>query len=192
MNFRRMTEAETARWYREELCTAFAAQECKPLEDIFSLIRAGRYEIWGLFDEEALLGYAAIWKSPEVPLLLLDYLGVTASRRNAGLGTELLSRLKARGQPLILESEIPVAGDGEEENRIRRRRMAFYRRNGFCPVYRMATCGLAWQALLYDPEGSSPDDVMRWHRALYGPERTDVQVPLGDGETPQMPYWMNA
>lgn len=191
MEFRRMTAMETERWYREELCAAFAPQECKPLEDILSLERAGRYELWGLFGEEVLLGYATLWKSPGVPLVLLDYLGVTAARRSGGLGTEILSRLKAQGHPLVLESEVPVEGDSEEENLLRQRRIDFYRRNGFCPVYRMATCGMAWQALLYDPKGSLLEDVMRWHRELYGSERTDVRVPLPAGEMPQMPYWMN-
>lgn len=190
MEFRLMTPQEISYWYFAELCTAFAPQECKPLADILALQREGRYELWGLFEPGAMLGYAAIWKAPDIPLVLLDYLGVTAERRNAGLGAEILTRLKAQKRPLVLESEIPVEGDSAQENALRLRRIAFYRRNGFTPVYRMATCGMAWQALLSAPEDTALDDVMYWHRALYGPKRTDVQVPLPEGEKPQMPYWM--
>lgn len=191
MEFRLMTPREVSYWYSAELCTAFAPQECKPLPDILALQQEERYELWGLFENGTMLGYAAIWKAPDIPLVLLDYLGVTAERRNAGLGAEILTRLKAQGRPLVLESEIPVEGDTAQENTLRQRRIAFYRRNGFTPVYRMATCGMAWQALLFAPNDTTLTDVMRWHRALYGPQRTDVQVPLPEGETPRMPYWMS-
>jgi len=53
----------------------------------------------------------------------------------------------------------------------------------------MATCGMAWQALTFAPDMAT-DEIMRQHRALYGPARTDVVVPLGEGEKAEMPYWM--
>ena len=190
VDFRLLTEKETEKWYREELCEAFAPQECKPLLDIFSLIANHRYELWGLFEGKKLLGYAALWKAPGVPLVLLDYLGVTARRRNSGLGAEILRRLRTQGHLIVAESEEEVPGDREEANQIRRRRIAFYQRNGFAPAYRMATCGMAWQALLSDSHSFPPEDVMNWHRTLYGPDRKDVQIPLPPGAVPQMPYWM--
>lgn len=190
MEFRQMTEREIRYWYETELCEAFAPQERKPLPDIFTLMAQNRYELWGLFEEERLIGYAALWKAEGVPLVLLDYLGVTASRRSGGLGAEILRRLQAQGRPMVAESEEEVPSDGKEENDLRRRRIIFYQRNGFTPAYRMATCGMAWQALLSDADTMKLDEVMTWHRALYGPGRTDVQIPLLPGEVPQMPYWM--
>ena len=190
MEFRQMARQETEYWYQNELCTAFLPQECKPFADICALQEGGRYELWGLFENGDMLGYAALWKAPDIPLVLLDYLGVTALQRNHGLGTEILKCLKEQGRPLVLESELPIVGEREEDNQLRLRRMDFYCRNGFVPVYRMATCGLAWQALLYDPTNADIADIMRWHRELYGPERHDVKVPLPDGEVPKMPYWM--
>ena len=189
MEFREMTAHEVTLWYEQELTRTFVPQECKPLSDIFRLMRDERYEIWGLFDGAALLGYACLWKNPGLALVLLDYLGVTAARRSAGLGSRILQLLQAQGRPLVTESELPVTGDGEEENDIRRRRIAFYERNGFTAAYPMATCGMAWQALTFAP-GLSISDVMAQHKAFYGPTRTDVVVPLGEGETPEMPYWM--
>ena len=190
MEFRQMTRQESEYWYQNELCMAFLPQECKPFADICALQEAGRYELWGLFESGNMLGYATLWKAPDIPLVLLDYLGVTASQRNRGLGAEILKRLKEQGRPLALESETEIEGDREENNQLRLRRIAFYCRNGFTPVYPMATCGMAWQAMLYDPTNAAIEDVMRWHRDLYGPERHDVKVPLPDGEVPKMPYWM--
>lgn len=179
-----MTPGEILPWYHRELCTVFLPQECKPLPDILALEAAGRYELWGLFDNIDMLGYAALWTAPDIPLVLLDYLGVTALRRNCGLGSAILSHLKEQGRPFVLESELPVEQDREEDNLLRLRRIGFYRRNGFTPAYRMATCGLAWQALLYDPTNIPVEDIMRWHRAIYGLNRTDVQVPLPEGDVP--------
>lgn len=191
MEFRLMTEKETENWYAGELCDTFAPQECKPLSDIFALIAQDRYELWGLFDGANLLGYAALWKAPGIPLVLLDYLGVTKSRRCGGLGGEILRLLRGQGRPIVAEAEEEVPGDGEEANLLRRRRIGFYRRCGFTEAYRMATCGMAWRALLSGAEAYSAEDVMTWHKTLYGPERTDVKVPLLPGEVPKMPYWMN-
>ena len=191
MKFRLLTENEIKSWYETELTRTFIPQECKPLADIFRLIEENRYEIWGLFDGDALLGYACLWKHPDLALVLLDYLGVTAARRNAGLGSELLRLPQSQGRPLVTESELPVEGDSEEENAIRLRRIAFYQRNGFTAAYPMATCGMAWQALTYAP-GMAVEEVMAQHKALYGPKRTDVVVPLGEAEVPEMPYWMRS
>ena len=184
--FRPMTAAETEYWYHNELAEAFPPQERKPLPVILQMMEEGRYEIRGLWDGSTLLGYAALWSRPGVPLVLLDYLGVTAARRNGGLGGHLLRLLKEQGVPLVMESELPR---GDEGDPIRLRRIAFYERNGFTPLYVMATCGMAWQAMVHAP-GMALEVIMRQHRALYGPGRTDVAVPLGEGQQPTMPYWM--
>jgi len=191
---RPMTPEGVRDWYGRELAEAFLPTERKPLEDILALRRAGRYELLGLFDEAGgLLGYGTIWQQPGGEgLVLLDYLGVTARLRNGGIGARLCGMLARRygAQGLILESETPAPGAPEEENAIRRRRIGFYARNGFSTVYEMATCGLRWNAMLWGPPPDCLDGVMAAHRALYGPERTDVKIPLGPDEEPELPYWM--
>ena len=184
--FRPMTAAETEYWYHNELAEACPPQERKPLPVILNMMDEGRYAVWGLWDGSVLLGYAALWSRPGVPLVLLDYLGVTAARRNGGLGGHLLRLLKEQGVPLVMESELPR---GDEGDPIRLRRIAFYVRNGFTPLYVMATCGMAWQALVSHPEVGT-EATMAHHRALYGPERRDVRIPLPPGEQPEMPDWV--
>ena len=190
MEFRQMTPKEIEYWHAVEFSQAFAENERKPLADILDLAAQGRYQLWGLFDGERMLGYATLWRRDGIPLVLLDYLGVSAALRNGGLGAGILARLREQGFPIVTESELPVPGDSDAENRIRLRRIGFYRRNGFTPAYEMATCGMRWQALLANTDGLEMTDIMAWHRALYGPERTDVKVPLGPDEVPELPYWM--
>ena len=192
MEFRQMTPKEIEYWHAVEFSQAFAENERKPLADILDLAAQGRYQLWGLFDGERMLGYATLWRRDGIPLVLLDYLGVSAALRNGGLGAGILARLREQGFPIVTESELPVPGDSDAENRIRLRRIGFYRRNGFTPAYEMATCGMRWQALLANTDGLEMTDIMAWHRALYGPERTDVRVPLGPDEVPELPYWMKA
>ena len=109
---------------------------------------------------------------------------------NTERGAWMLGKLKEQGRPLVLESELPVADAPEQENAIRSRRIAFYERNGFVPAYEMATCGMRWQAMLAGGEPYSLEDLMRWHKQLYDEKRTDVKVPLGPDEVPELPYWM--
>ena len=90
MNFRLLTAKEYPRWYHDQLSEAFVPQERKPLPDILRLLEEGRYEVWGLFDGDELLSYAALWKNTTIPLVLLDYLGTTRARRNEGLGSDML------------------------------------------------------------------------------------------------------
>lgn len=192
MELRPIPKGDMEHWYETEFSEAFPPVERKPMEEFTRMIERGRYEVLGLYEGDEMLGYATLWTCPEYPwAVLLDYLGVTASRRNGGLGAEILRLLGERhaGQALIIESELPVPGDSEEDNHLRQRRMGFYRRNGFTPVYSMAACGVALQTMVRGREVEL-DALMDAHRAIYGPERPDAQVPLQEGASPELPYWM--
>lgn len=188
--FRKMNFSELEYWYNIEFSEAFVENERKPFQDIITLIKENKYEVWGIFEGNHLLGYASLWKSSHVPLILLDYLGVSAKLRNGGIGAQILKYLKDLNTPIVTESELPVEGDSENENNIRVRRINFYKRNGFIPAYEMATCGMRWQALLINANNIPVESIMKWHKALYGAGRTDVEIPLEKGKTPGMPYWM--
>ena len=209
--FRLMNDAERDYWYKHLMPEGFERNEIKPRDDVERLLKEDRYEIWGLFPESPQpegrdylqpekpdvvqptvlpVGFACLWKRPGIPLVLLDYLGVTGALRNGGWGAWMLARLREQGRPLVLESEMIIPGASEEENAIRARRIAFYERNGFHPAYEMATCGMRWQAMLTKDEGYRLEDIMRWHKELYDEKRTDVKVPLGPDEVPELPYWM--
>ena len=194
MELRQLTGGELVPWYEQELTQAFPPNERKPLADIRALMDQGRYEVWGLFEGDALLGYATLWMEPaDKRCILLDYLGVTAARRNGGLGGQIV-RMLAEGLAgkslLLIEAEQPVEGDDPAENALRQRRLRFYERCGFVPAYDMATCGMRFTTFLPElPADLAP--VMAAHRAIYGPARTDVKVPLGPEESPPgPPGWM--
>lgn len=198
LNLRLMTDSEVTYWYTQEFGKDFNLQERKPLTDIIKLRNSGQYDLLGLFDKHSnqMLGYATIWKSPNINLLLLDYLGVSSSLRNNGLGSKILLALKKyyKNEYIIVESELPVSEDSASENNLRKRRINFYKRNGFKPLYEMATCGMRWQALiLSDDFISSQSEISKIiddHKAIYGKSRKDVKIPIYQDEVPTMPYWM--
>lgn len=191
---RPMAGDEIAHWYECELQETFPETECKPLAEILALCRAGRYELLGLYDGQILLGYATLLSSADYPdYVLLDYLGVTAARRNGGLGAEILRQIGLRfagRAAVITEAETPIPGAAEADNALRRRRIAFYERCGFQQIYDCAACGMRFRALALC--GTPPDlaAMAVAHRALYGAERTDVCAPLSPGQQPRPPHWM--
>ena len=74
--------SDLAGWYARELSEAFPENERKPLADMVSEMERGCYEPLGLYEGQALLGYATLWSREAFPgYVLLDYLGVTAGRR---------------------------------------------------------------------------------------------------------------
>jgi len=197
MRGRLLREDETGWWYGQYLCKDFPENEIKPLKDILKLVRDGNYDIF-VYGDEKVMGYATVWKKQGLRTCLLDYLGVPEALRNQGIGQKILRDTGERitGQKdtgiqvyLILESEALVPGGDEAENHIRRRRIAFYERNGFKKIYEMGTCGMRFVTMAYQCMPENMAEVMREHKAIYGPERDDVVVPLPEGEKPPMPYW---
>lgn len=121
--------------YHEHLSHAFPRMERKPLSAMEKLMAAGRYEALGLYDGEELAAYALLWDDPEGGYVLLDYLAVCRDKpRGHGYGTAalrlLLDRCRDR-RGLLVEAEAEEPGAEAEENALRRRRLAFYRRGGF-------------------------------------------------------------
>ena len=193
MNFRLLTAKEYPRWYHDQLSEAFVPQERKPLPDILRLLEEGRYEVWGLFDEDELLSYAALWKNATIPLVLLDYLGTIEGRRSQGLGTIMLDLLAGyykdyRG--IFGEAEAPEGGSPEGEE-LRRRRLGFYLRNGFrYGGYDCALFGVHYQTLIRGREDVTPGELLAVHQKIYSghmPKQVYdrfIQIPLLPGQRP--------
>ena len=198
MEFRAMSQQEIPGWYDREFTKTFPPNEQKPLQFILELIAQGQYTLMGLYDGPSLLGYASLQTHPDHPgYVLLDYLGVIAARRNGGLGGHILSLLEEqyRGTACVIaEAELPVPGGDPAENRLRTRRIGFYGRCGCRRVYEMGACGIRCQVLaLRDPGDPGDlgdlDALMAAHRAIYGPHRPDITIPLGPDETPAPAHW---
>ena len=191
MNLRIMTPEELAKAYGTDLREAFPPSELKPLFAMERMRERGVYDPWGLFDEggEA-LGYALLWKHPEEPYVLVDYLCVPARLRGRGVGGQLIAMVRQRypaDTVFIGESEAPT-GDPERDGMILRR-LGFYARNGAKTLdYDTALFGVHFKTICWANPMPEEAEVLRKHQEIYlerfGQEKYDrfIQIPLHPGE----------
>ena len=194
MTLRELTAQELKRLHETELREAFPPEELKPFAAMEKLMETGAYQPVGAFEGESLVGYALLWREPSGRYVLIDYLGVTKARRNGGLGGQILDLLAQRFcglDGIIVESEAPEGGETEV---LRRRRMDFYRRNGFVFLdYDCVLFGVHYAVCLRSPNGRGTEEaVMEAHKALYRAQFSDwayrkfIQIPR-DPENPLEP-----
>ena len=169
MRLRALTLGELEALHRTRMGRDFPPEELKPFAAMQTLYEAGAYHPMGAWEGEDMVGYALLWESPGTGYLLLDYLGVEASRRNAGLGGEILRLLQGSFRDrkgILVESEAPE-GDGRDV--LRQRRMGFYRRNGFAFLpYTCVLFGVHYAVALCPPaEAGGEEAVMEAHRQVY-------------------------
>ncbi len=119
--------------YEEHMVLDFPADELKPWAAISALYDRGVYQSYGLYDGEALLGYACLTKQAEADWLLLDYYAICAKYRSHGYGSQFITKLWEAlkdKQGIFVEIELIACAKDEAEREIRTRRRQFYLRNG--------------------------------------------------------------
>ena len=166
MEMKLPTEAQLTKIYQHDLKPSFPAAELKPLREMKHEMARGEYRPWCLFDGGEIVGEAFVWTHVQ-GFALFDYLCVTPSRRNDGLGSLLIQKLveAERGNVLFGESEIP---DYAPDPAMAERRLAFYKRNGAQQAgYNSCVFGVPY-CTLYWPEREVGDDEMAAaHAACY-------------------------
>lgn len=187
MKLRVIDRHELTRLYQSELVCDFPKSELKPLRAMLWLLEQGKYEPLVAEENGALMGYAMVWLPPERNGALLEYFGVLRGKRNGGLGAQILTLLAERYGQIFGEAEAPSSGDPEVDA-LRRRRLAFYERNGFRVLdYECALFGVHFKCLY---RGPITDDrtVEKLHRSVYADYFTPthmeryIQLPLKPGE----------
>ena len=191
MKLKKLTPQQLKNLYEQEMKRAFPPDELKPLKAMETLRDQGKYDALGLWEEDTLCGYALVWLEPQYPFALLDYLGTLDGMRSQGLGSKLLGLLReyySNYRGIFGEAEAPENGAPEGEP-LRRRRLAFYERNGFrYGGYDCALFGVHDQTLIMGDEDVTPEELMQAHQGIYGGYMPDhiyqrfIQIPLLPGE----------
>lgn len=87
------------------------------------LTKEEKYELYAAKNEDQLLAFLAVWHFEK--FTFIEHFAVDKDARNGGLGASMLKELKKKTpQKIILEVEPP-------EDEMKKRRIAFYKRNGF-------------------------------------------------------------
>ena len=166
MEMKLPAEAQLTEIYKRDLKISFPPAELKPLREMKHEMARGEYRPWCLFDGDEIVGEAFVWT--HVPgFALFDYLCVTESRRNDGLGSTLIQKLveSERGNVLFGESEIP---DYAPDPAMAERRLAFYRRNGARQAgYDTCEFGVPYHTLYWSEREVGDDELAAAHAACY-------------------------
>lgn len=188
MKLKPLSKAELEHLYQTEIVFDFSKDELKPLRAMLRLMDMGQYApllIAG--DDGEPLGYALAWLPASREGALLEYLGVLRGKRSNGLGAQALPLLMERFGQLFGEVEFPDAAD-PAENDLRRRRIAFYQRNGFRLLdYECALFGVHFHCMYGGPE-TDDRKIQALHRSVYadyfspGHMARYIQLPLAPGE----------
>lgn len=185
-----LTDAELAEAYETVFREAFPPEELKPLSAIRKMRSEGQYDTLGLFLDGKPAGYICCWL--DMPYVLIDYLCVESSRRNGGLGAEIIRLTREHYPPETLfigEVEAPT-GDPDGDKMILRR-LGFYARCGAEIVgYDCALFGVHYKTIVWSESPVDEAELCRRHDGFYrrnfapGVYASAIQLPLGDGEKP--------
>ena len=197
MELRLLNKEELASLYQSEMTVDFPHAELKPLSAMLRLMDLGRYDPLLVSEDGEAVGYALVWLSQDRAGALLEYFGVLRGLRNGGLGTKILELLAERYGQIFGEAEAPGPEASPEENDLRRRRIAFYERNGFRVLdYQCALFGVRFHCLYRGPEADDRK-VEALHRGVYAgyfsPAHMEryIQLPLRPGEAVRpAPEWV--
>lgn len=133
MELRELSTLQIIFVYNTYMKEDFPPDELKPLKAILDMMDKGIYECLGLYQDNEFVAYAYFVRNQERRTLLLDYLAVCPQHRSGGYGSIFLQKMKdyyKEENAVILECESERTALDEEERSIRRRRIAFYKRNG--------------------------------------------------------------
>lgn len=196
MQFKRLTKEELTDLYQTEMVNDFPKSELKPLKGMLNLMERNAYDPLLVTEGGRTVGYAMVWLPADRKGALLEYFGVLRGLRNGGIGSRILGLLAEHYGQLFGEAEAP-SSEIPEENDLRRRRIAFYQRNGFRVLdYDCALFGVHFNCLY---RGNENDDrvVEAMHRGVYAewfsPEHMArfIQLPLAPGEEIHLaPEWV--
>lgn len=102
---------------------AFPPSERRTKSDQRKLMELEEYTVFGLKESGDLIGIVAEWEGPEYRFV--EHFAVDEAYRGNGTGSKLLDDYNGlSGKPVVLEVEPP-------ENDIQKKRIRFYRRNGY-------------------------------------------------------------
>ena len=100
----------------------FIADERRERKEAKALFRVGKYDIIKFFVDGVNVGFITVWSLPHFSFA--EHFVIFERYRNKGYGADALSLFKKMYPKIVLEAEPPITD-------IAKRRLNFYKRNGF-------------------------------------------------------------
>lgn len=126
---------EVKQLYDTRMKADFPASELRPFHGIAALTESRQYFTLGYEQADTIHAYACIAKPETTAGALLDYYAVCAENRGTGIGGRFLKEMRhilvrQNISHLLIEVERVASAKTNDEERIRRRRIHFYEKNG--------------------------------------------------------------
>ena len=148
--------------YYTHMQEAFPQSELRPYRNIEMLTQNGYYVCYGLYEDETLLAYAYFARPADGRCVLLDYYAVLKELRGTGIGSRFFPLLKEKMQEtdgVLIEVESTESTEDPKEIALRRRRIAFYERNGCVMTgVRCLLYGVDFSIMTLPVAAAVPDD----------------------------------
>ncbi len=133
MELRKLNTEETTYIYNEYMKEDFPPYELKNLKKILRLTSEGKYQPFGIYEGNDLVGYAYLVNYENI--IILDHFAILKEKRNDGLGAAAINLIsdyfKDKYDIFILEADDPDFFEKQEDKDLSERRIGFYKRNGF-------------------------------------------------------------
>ncbi len=164
MNLKELSPQEFTTIYKTYMTKDFPPDELKPLERMLYTMQTGLSSAFGLYENDELRAYAVFIVPEGKPYGLLDYLAVVRQYRATGIGhhffTLIGDALKEKYpwlEGFFIETENIDYAKDETERETRRRRIAFYEKNG-CEKTRLGSrlFGVTYTILQYTINPNPP------------------------------------
>ena len=146
---------------------SFIEEERRDYSDALALFTEGKYEILKIVSDNEAVGFISLWHFTD--FVFAEHFVTYERYRNRGFGAQALGILRKRLKRIVLEAEPPVS-------ELTKRRLAFYKRNGFVenpedytqPAYKKGKSGVKLVIMSYPErlEGFE-DTVTKIKRKVY-------------------------
>ena len=193
MELRIATPEQLREVFHRDLLSAFPDAELKPLAAMEKLWAEGWYKPYCLFDGDEIVGEAFLWLG-HPGWSIVDYLCVSASRRNDGLGAEIIRMLQELEPETVFFGEVE-APEHAPDPEMAERRLGFYARCGLRKAgYDTAMFGVHYKTLYFFKGEVDEKRMMAEHDFIYRntfePEkfRKYVCIPYDGGDLAQVAW----
>ncbi len=162
LTYQLLTKEQVADIYHQHMKQDFPPAEVKPLMLIHHLMEKGVYQPYGWYENDNLVAYSFFVRASQGRVLLMDYFAVCRQYRSQGYGSRCLAQMETLWTDIdgiLAEVEDPARSSSTEEEHTRRRRVAFYQRNGLRPTLVYSVLFGVPYILHYLPVGQDCDDA---------------------------------
>ncbi len=165
MNLIRLSSAHTKEAAMDSLVgiytEAIALSEQKSRKTLEAMLSDSSYYFYLLSIKEQPIGFAIVYSPEHLGYCLLEYMAVSSSCRNEGYGGKIFDELASLFENKCMVIEIDSPDQKSDDQEMRKRRMAFYRRHGSLCVSNLC------YILPLEVNGTPPDMLLMLHSKKY-------------------------